>query len=102
MRRLTGGTRPIEGNTSWPASNEIAGAFLASSVVHLLLLIPTLMKEQIYDRVLSSRSGETLVMLYDYTQAGNVQVQHQLAWLMDFLGEFHAVIRRLYRCRLAR
>ena len=63
MRRLTGGTRPIEGITSWPASNEIAGAFLASSVVHLLLLIPTLITLQIYDRVLSSRSGETLVML---------------------------------------
>jgi ATP-binding cassette subfamily C exporter for protease/lipase len=58
-----GESRPIEDIASWPASNEIVGALLASTVVHLLLLIPTLITLQIYDRVLSSRRGETLVML---------------------------------------
>ncbi|VTU35091.1 Type I secretion system ATP-binding protein PrsD [Variovorax sp. PBL-H6] len=48
---------------SWPVSHGIAGALLASSVVHLLLLIPTLITLQIYDRVLTSRSSETLLML---------------------------------------
>jgi len=49
---------------SWrTASAEIGGAFLAGSVVHLLLLIPTLITLQIYDRVLTSRSSETLLML---------------------------------------
>jgi PrtD family type I secretion system ABC transporter len=38
-------------------------AFLASSVAHVLLLIPTLVTLQIYDRVLSSRRPETLLML---------------------------------------
>lgn len=48
---------------AWPPSSECAGAFLAGSIVHLLLLIPTLITLQIYDRVLSSRSTATLVML---------------------------------------
>ena len=38
-------------------------AFLASSAAHLLLLIPTLVTLQIYDRVLTSRRSETLWML---------------------------------------
>ncbi|MGJ7509760.1 type I secretion system permease/ATPase [Variovorax sp. GT1P44] len=46
-----------------PSSSEWAGAFLAGAVVHLLLLIPTLITLQIYDRVLSSRSTPTLLML---------------------------------------
>ena len=40
-----------------------AAAFLGGSAVHLLLLIPTLITLQIYDRVLSSRSMPTLLML---------------------------------------
>lgn len=48
---------------AWPTSGEWAGAFLAGTIVHLLLLIPTLITLQIYDRVLSSRSTETLLML---------------------------------------
>lgn len=47
----------------WASSGGAGAAFLASSVTHLLLLIPTLVTLQIYDRVLSSRRGETLVML---------------------------------------
>lgn len=43
--------------------SEVFCAVLASSIVHLLLLIPTLITLQIYDRVLSSRHAETLVML---------------------------------------
>ncbi len=46
-----------------PRPSESAGAFAASAIVHLLLLIPTLVTLQIYDRVLSSRSSETLLML---------------------------------------
>lgn len=45
------------------SSRELSGALLASAVTHLLLLIPTLVTLQIYDRVLSSYSVETLVML---------------------------------------
>ena len=41
----------------------MAAALLASSVAHCLLLVPTLVTLQIYDRVLSSRRGETLLML---------------------------------------
>lgn len=47
----------------WASSGEMGATFLASTVVHLLLLIPTLVTLQIYDRVLSSRRTETLVML---------------------------------------
>jgi ATP-binding cassette subfamily C exporter for protease/lipase len=47
----------------WASSGGAGAAFLASSVTHLLLLIPTLVTLQIYDRVLSSRRGETLAML---------------------------------------
>jgi PrtD family type I secretion system ABC transporter len=56
-------SRPLDAVVSWPTSPDIAGALLASSVVHLLLLIPTLVTLQIYDRVLTSRSSETLLML---------------------------------------
>ncbi|WP_162586950.1 hypothetical protein [Variovorax sp. RA8] len=45
------------------ASAEVIGVLVASSAVHLLLVIPTLITLQIYDRVLTSRRGETLVML---------------------------------------
>jgi PrtD family type I secretion system ABC transporter len=45
------------------SSVNIFIAFGASAVTHLLLLIPTLITLQIYDRVLSSRRVETLVML---------------------------------------
>jgi PrtD family type I secretion system ABC transporter len=55
--------RPPAPDLSWPTSAVIAGALLASSAVHLLLLIPTLVTLQIYDRVLTSRSSETLLML---------------------------------------
>lgn len=48
---------------SAPGPAEVVGVFLASTVVHLLLLIPTLVTLQIYDRVLSSQSTETLLML---------------------------------------
>jgi PrtD family type I secretion system ABC transporter len=47
----------------WASSAGAGAAFLASSVTHLLLLVPTLVTLQIYDRVLSSRRGETLLML---------------------------------------
>ena len=47
----------------WSSLGEMGLVFLASSVVHLLLLIPTLVTLQIYDRVLSSRRSETLLML---------------------------------------
>lgn len=56
-------SRPLDPIVSWPRSPDIAGALVASSVVHLLLLIPTLITLQIYDRVLTSRSSETLLML---------------------------------------
>ncbi|MET3495110.1 type I secretion system permease/ATPase [Variovorax boronicumulans] len=47
----------------WSSLGEMGLVFLASSIVHLLLLIPTLVTLQIYDRVLSSRRSETLLML---------------------------------------
>jgi PrtD family type I secretion system ABC transporter len=47
----------------WASSGKMGATFLASAIVHLLLLIPTLVTLQIYDRVLSSRRTETLVML---------------------------------------
>jgi PrtD family type I secretion system ABC transporter len=53
----------------WASSGGVGAAFLASSVTHLLLLIPTLVTLQIYDRVLSSRRGETLLMLLAATAA---------------------------------
>ena len=55
--------RPVEPGICWPTSLEIIGAFVGSSAVHLLQLVPTLVTLQIYDRVLTSRRGETLVML---------------------------------------
>jgi PrtD family type I secretion system ABC transporter len=47
----------------WYSLRETASTFLAGSVAHLLLLVPTLVTLQIYDRVLSSRRIETLWML---------------------------------------
>ncbi|MGF6528373.1 PrtD family type I secretion system ABC transporter [Variovorax sp. PvP013] len=47
----------------WSSSRDAGAAFLASSASNLLLLIPTLVTLQIYDRVLGSRRGETLLML---------------------------------------
>lgn len=47
----------------WASSGHVGLAFFASSAVHVLLLVPTLVTLQIYDRVLSSRRGETLLML---------------------------------------
>lgn len=47
----------------WSSLREMAATFLAGCVVHLLLLVPTLVTLQIYDRVLSSRRIETLWML---------------------------------------
>jgi PrtD family type I secretion system ABC transporter len=44
-------------------SQNIAIALSTSAVTHLLLLIPTLITLQIYDRVLSNRRAETLAML---------------------------------------
>ncbi|VWX61971.1 ABC-type protease exporter, ATP-binding component PrtD/AprD [Burkholderiales bacterium 8X] len=55
--------RPTTSSTIWPAPAELAGSLVASTVVHLLLLVPTLVTLQIYDRVLTSRSHETLLML---------------------------------------
>ena len=54
---------PSKPGAVWPRSPEIIGTFVAGCVGHLLLLIPTLITLQIYDRVLTSRRGETLVML---------------------------------------
>src|ERR1700760_3209113 len=59
----TGETVQVGHILARPTSAEWAGAFLAGSIAHLLLLIPTLITLQIYDRVLSSRSTETLLML---------------------------------------
>ena len=56
-------SRPLDLVVSWPTSPDIGAALFASAVVHLLLLIPTLVTLQIYDRVLTSRSSETLLML---------------------------------------
>lgn len=47
----------------WASARASGGALVSSGVVHLLLVIPTLVTLQIYDRVLSSRRVETLVML---------------------------------------
>lgn len=47
----------------WSSLGEMGAIFFASSVVHLLLLVPTLVTLQVYDRVLSSRRSETLLML---------------------------------------
>ena len=47
----------------WSSSGGAGAVFLASSMSHLLLLIPTLVTLQIYDRVLGSRRAETLLML---------------------------------------
>lgn len=47
----------------WASARASGGALISSGVVHLLLVIPTLVTLQIYDRVLSSRRVETLVML---------------------------------------
>ena len=56
-------SRPLDLVVSWPTSPDIGAALFASAVVHLLLLIPTLVTLQIYDRVLTSRRIETLLML---------------------------------------
>ncbi len=50
-------------SAAWHSPREITGALVASTVVHLLMLVPTLVTLQVYDRVLSSRRGETLLML---------------------------------------
>jgi len=60
---MTGNDSRVERILAWPTSAEWTGAFLAGTIVHLLLLIPTLITLQIYDRVLSSRSTATLLML---------------------------------------
>jgi PrtD family type I secretion system ABC transporter len=45
------------------AAKHLGFAFFSSTCAHALLLIPTLITLQIYDRVLSSRKAETLAML---------------------------------------
>ena len=61
---MSNGQRPRAGLlVPWSSLREMGATFVASSVVHLLLLIPTLVTLQIYDRVLSSRRSETLWML---------------------------------------
>lgn len=51
------------GLLAWVFTRQAAMALAASSAANLLLLVPTLVTLQIYDRVLSSRHTETLVML---------------------------------------
>jgi PrtD family type I secretion system ABC transporter len=63
LGRKTADAKANSSARAWHSPREIAGALAASSVVHLLLLIPTLITLQIYDRVLSSRRSETLLML---------------------------------------
>lgn len=63
LRPVTKRNNAHERILAWPSSAEWTGAFLAGTIVHLLLLIPTLITLQIYDRVLSSRSTATLLML---------------------------------------
>lgn len=65
---MSNGQRSFAGLLApWSSLREMAATFLASSVAHLLLLIPTLVTLQIYDRVLSSRRSETLWMLLAVT-----------------------------------
>ncbi|MBS0339875.1 MAG: ATP-binding cassette domain-containing protein [Proteobacteria bacterium] len=55
--------RIASGLLAWVFTRQAAMALAASSAANLLLLIPTLVTLQIYDRVLSSRHTETLLML---------------------------------------
>lgn len=55
--------QPQNDACAWQPPREIASGLLASTAAHLLLLVPTLVTLQIYDRVLASRRIETLAML---------------------------------------